>query len=76
MEYNYFTYRVQVQCDKDSSWLYGVTTGYDYSDAVANVCETYSNKKIIQLIVEDFDNSACLEMTKEALEDFKRAVNF
>ena len=43
---------------------------------MGNVYEEYCTKDITQIIIEDFDNRACLEMTKSALEDFKNAVNF
>jgi hypothetical protein len=76
MEYCYFTYTVGIRHGDEVEYFYGITTGEDYSDAMGNVYEEYCTKDITQIIIEDFDNRACLEMTKSALEDFKNAVNF
>lgn len=69
---NYFEYKVSVFGDDRIEEYYGLISANNYPEAIEILIDTYDNIEGIYL--SEWDSAACLEMSKDCLDELREGV--
>ena len=71
---DYYEYKIRIAGEGNDETLCGVTYGKDFSEALQNILHFYRHEEIFSLSVEMWDCNACIEMSKNVLDDLRNNI--